>query len=260
MAKEKIVIGNKEHSRTTIQFCRILYMIIGILLIISGLLLSLVSLAGLGAIAFGILTLCMSKYYKKALAKQKNDVASRSDEHHQENIVSTEIKPTIADNPIADDISDGQAQVSTTEQFSPKYETHRVAGTSFRTEQIISLSEENDVYDYSKKELIDEFYTDERIYQYIFNPINVELIEEPDNKHDPNAIKVVVDDVHVGYIKKGSCSHVKKLMRENRIKSITAYIGGGKYKYVYEDFDTEKYILERDESSYFVELKIYLTD
>lgn len=101
---------------------------------------------------------------------------------------------------------------------------------------------------------------DEEIYQYRFHPQKVELVPEPDNKYDSNAVKVIVDGVHVGYIKKGSCTHVKKLLAEDRILNINCKIGGGKFKIITEDYDPEKdkdvYALERDEREYWVELKI----
>lgn len=137
---------------------------------------------------------------------------------------------------------------------------YRVAGTSFRSDAIASLGEENDDYGASKRYLIDEDMIDKEIYQLQFHPEKVELVPEPDNKYDPNAIKVIVDGVHVGYIKKGSCAHVKKLLDEDRILNITCKIGGGKFKIITEDYDPEKekdvYTLERDEREYWVELKI----
>lgn len=138
--------------------------------------------------------------------------------------------------------------------------TYRVAGTSFRSDAIASLGEENDDYGASKRDLIDEDMIDEEIYQLRFHPQNVELVPEPDNKYDSNAVKVIVDGVHVGYIKKGSCTHVKMLLAEDRILNINCKIGGGKFKIITEDYDPEKdkdvYTLERDEREYWVELKI----
>lgn len=138
--------------------------------------------------------------------------------------------------------------------------TYRVAGTSFRSDAIASLGEENDDYCASKRDLIDEDMIDEEIYQLQFHPEKVELVPEPDNEFDPNAVKVIVDGVHVGYIKKGSCAHVKRILSEDRILNISCNIGGGKFKIITEDYDPEKdkdvYTLERDEREYWVELKI----
>ena len=141
-----------------------------------------------------------------------------------------------------------------------KTENHHVAGTSYRQKEIESLGEDNPIYEYSKRELIDEGYEDEKVYYYDFNPYTVELIEEPDNKFDPNAIKVVVDGVHVGYIKKGSCTHVKNLLKSGKIAKIDAEIHGGKYKLLYSEYDGDKdkevYELEAGESNYYVTVEI----
>ena len=137
-----------------------------------------------------------------------------------------------------------------------KIKKYKVTGMSYRLENLLSLSLENEDYDLSKKLLIEKGYENERVYQYEFYPIKTELVPEPDNPHDPNAIKVIVDGVHVGYIKSGSCSHVHKLLKENRIEKIECRIGGGKYKYIGYDEDDDKYYLEKDESPFFVHLSI----
>ena len=123
-------------------------------------------------------------------------------------------------------------------------------------DDIISLGLENDDYNYNKKELIELGYEDERIYQYEFYPNKIELIPEPDNPYDPNAVKVIVDNIHVGYIKSGSCRHILNLLKEDRIIKIDCEIGGGKYKRLEYDLYEDKYNLEKSESQIFVHLKI----
>jgi hypothetical protein len=155
-----------------------------------------------------------------------------------------------------------EAELPVQEPF--KVENHKIAGVSYRQEEIESLGIENPIYEYSKQELIDEGYEDEKIYYYDFFPEKVELIAEPENEFDSNAVKVIVDGVHVGYIKKGSCSHVKKLLQSGTIVSIGAEIHGGKYKYLYCEYDEDKdmdvYTLDCDESNYFVTVSIKYQD
>ena len=45
----------------------------------------------------------------------------------------------------------------------------------------------------------------------------VELVEEPTNKHDPNAIKVVVDGKHIGYVPAKYCKKVKDILHSHTI-------------------------------------------
>lgn len=138
--------------------------------------------------------------------------------------------------------------------------TYHVAGTTFHEFEILSLSTENPNYEMSKRDLIDAGMTDEKIWEYEFAPSDVKLVPEPENPHDPNAVKVVVDGEHIGYIKKGSCKHILKLIAEDRILKIDCEMGGGNYKIVSEDYDDEKdkevYTLERDKTNYFVVLTI----
>lgn len=122
----------------------------------------------------------------------------------------------------------------------PKYEppagtTYRVAGISNYTKNVMALACENDDFSMSKSEILECGYEDEKIYKYAFYPIKAEVVPEPENEFDPKAIKVIVDGQHIGYIKKGSCAHLHKVMRENRLGQIRCEMGGGPYKIVDED-------------------------
>lgn len=138
--------------------------------------------------------------------------------------------------------------------------TYHTTGMSNRLENLLSLSIKNDDYNKSKKRLVDDGLIGTKVWEYEFYPSKVDLIPEPDNPFDSNAIKVVVDGKHVSYIKKGSCSHLLKAIREGRIENIDCKIGGGKYKYVCEeDEDGElSYSLETDSINYYVWL--YITE
>lgn len=202
---------------------------------------SLVSFAiGLFFLAIGILLIYFSKKFKSELIKRKDIVTTI-------NSSKTSVK----------------ACVNTTPPNSAVKERHNVAGTSFRQMEIKSLGTENDYYSMTKRQLVEECMENENIYQLDFSPNLVKLVEEPMNEHDPNAIKVIVDDIHVGYIKKGSCSHIKKLLRENKIYNITADIHGGKYKRIsceYDiDSDKDVYELETGETDFFVSITLELT-
>lgn len=146
------------------------------------------------------------------------------------------------------------------EQEKYNIRTYKVVGISFHKEDLMELAEENICYDYTKKEILDELMYNERIYQYDFYPNKVELVPEPTNEYDPNAVKVMVDNIHIGYIKKGNCKHILNLINEKRIKSITCDIYGGKYKILeYEGEDDIDFVdnpklkdftLYKDETEY----------
>lgn len=134
-----------------------------------------------------------------------------------------------------------------------KTEVHHVAGESYRLEDLLALMFKNDYYTYSKKDLVDYGIIDERVYKYEIYTGVAELVPEPENPHDPQAIKVIVDSTHIGYIKAGSCARVHKLLREDSIEKVEVEIKGGEYKIVTEEYDDEAdkftYDIERGETT-----------
>ena len=137
-----------------------------------------------------------------------------------------------------------------------KLKTYKVTGTSHYLDNIMELAYDNVDFEYTKKELIEAGYENERIFKYDFSIKSFELVPEPTNEYDPNAIKVLADGLIVGYIKAGSCKHINKVIAENRIEKISGKIEGGKYKYIGYDYETEKYFMDKGEKSFFVELDI----
>ena len=139
------------------------------------------------------------------------------------------------------------------------FERHKLAGTSYHMDAIMALAQENPDYDLTKREIIDDELTDERIYQYTFADGPVELVDDPDNEYDPNAIKVLVAGQHIGYIKRGSTGRIHNLQRAGRVLGVTAEIYGGKYKVVICDDDddgAEHYDLIKDETGYGADIEI----
>lgn len=146
------------------------------------------------------------------------------------------------------------------ENSNYKERTYRVAGISFQEDAVENVGSQNNDYHMTKQELIREGMTDERIWEYSFEPCHTELVPDPANQYDHNAIKVIVDGEHIGYIKSGSCVHVLKLINEDRILNIQCQIGGGRYKYLAEEYDNEKekkvYILEKGRINYWASVII----
>ena len=144
-------------------------------------------------------------------------------------------------------------------------EGHKVAGTSFRQENIVALGKENSDYNKSKAELISDNRIDEQIWKYDFNtlsPRSVSLVPEPDNPQDKNAIKVIIDGMHVGYIKANSCTHVHNLLAKNAIERISCKITGGPYKCVSMEYDEDEgidtYVLEEKDLNLSIHLDFTL--
>lgn len=117
-----------------------------------------------------------------------------------------------------------------------KYYSFKVAGISYYEKDIINtLAVENDDYDMTKKEIADAYMTDENIYKYVINVDDVQLEPEPDNPHDPNAIKVVADGVLIGYVPARSTKRVGQILTKS--PEIICNVYGGPSKIVFEDSD-----------------------
>ena len=135
-----------------------------------------------------------------------------------------------------------------------------VAGTSYYQNEIESLAFENFDYSLTKKEISEQYYDGGTIYKYDFSISNVSLEPEPTNEHDSNAVKVIADNVHIGYIKQGKCSEVKNLLNSGKDLSISIEIYGGPYKFVSVDYDddTDKdvYSIEQGTSDFRAKVSI----
>lgn len=111
-----------------------------------------------------------------------------------------------------------------------KTERFKLAGCSYYQDNIMTLAAVNPDYDMPSKDIKACFDEGELIPEYKFLHSNCELVPEPSNQYDANAVKVMVDNVHVGYIKAGSCSHVKKLLADKTVRFYVDEMGMGNYK------------------------------
>jgi hypothetical protein len=201
-----------------------------------------VILAVVLSIAFG-LACALAKPKEKAAAPQDQQPEAAGEPAQVEEPAQAEEQPATA------------ASVETVK-------TYKVAGVTHYEKNIMHFAEENEVYSYTKKELVDSWtgLDEEKIWKYEFSTPTIELVPEPDNAYDPNAIKVMADGLHVGYIKAEDCAHLLECIREQRISRISCWIGGGPYKLLIEDYDIDKdkqvFTLERDKINLFVHLSV----
>lgn len=122
--------------------------------------------------------------------------------------------------------------------YLPKVgKSHKVVGLDYRKTNVMKLAKENPLYKLDKAAILKQGLTDTYIHRYFFADGPTELVQEPDNSHDPNAIKVVVAGQHIGYIKAGSCTHLNKVINDGRIEKILCRIYGGPYKGAFQDID-----------------------
>ena len=116
-----------------------------------------------------------------------------------------------------------------------------VAGVYYHEKDIIEgLMDENPEYDLTKKEIEEDGLEDTYLYKYSVAFADVDLVPEPDNQYDPNAIKVVADGVLVGYVPAKKTKAVRKIMNEKEIVKAQCQIYGGDYKVLNYDSSSIK--------------------
>ena len=188
------------------------------------------------AILLLVVAICVFKtpsyYMNKRRAQSEASPVTSSDAAKSDVVVNEAVPATSADDII---------------QYS-----FYVAGISYREKDVINnLFEENDYYSMTKKELVEIDYTDERIFKYIPSFSSVRLEPDPDNEYDKNAIKVLLDDVHIGFVPKEKTTRVANILKRDPVISCSLY--GGPYKIIVEDYDDEKekevYSIEKDSTA-----------
>lgn len=134
-------------------------------------------------------------------------------------------------------------------------EAFNVAGTEYNASNFKRLGEDNDDYNMSKSE-ISEYYPDgARIYQYDISGV-VTLVPEPDNEYDPNAIRVDVDGLKIGYIKRSETSKVREIISSGDYSVRINVAGYGKCKTVFMDTDLKTHVDTETDPSYFCQIII----
>lgn len=134
-----------------------------------------------------------------------------------------------------------------------KTDTYSVAGMNYRYENVEAVGKKNPDFSRPASELIAEGKTDKRIYEYSFLGVQFSLKPEPSNPHDKNAIKILADGKHIGYISSDENQKALALMKSGRVKSVGGTMYGGSYK-LFTPADQD-YIVVNDR----IHAKVYLT-
>lgn len=132
-----------------------------------------------------------------------------------------------------------------------KEELFRAAGTHYYLQNIAQLATANPDWKKTGKTLAKQGLSGQRVYrfQYINKP--VKLILENDNPHDRNAVIVQIAGEKVGYISADEAPHVREILSLRTVQFISAFVGGGDYKEIYEDGTFQRF-----EDEPFVRVKI----
>lgn len=125
---------------------------------------------------------------------------------------------------------------STTNTSSMGFE---VAGFFMHLEDIQKLASKIKKFDMPAKRIIEIGYANKKIYKYYYKNEPVELVPEPTNRVDPNAIMVMISGVHVGYVPREMTQEVASYITAPYL--VTAKITGGEYRIVMTEDNDNKY-------------------
>jgi len=120
---------------------------------------------------------------------------------------------------------------------SRKEETFKVAGVSFRQDTLAKLGKKNPDYALKAADLKKKYPTG-YVYEYVYKSIVPELVAEPENEHDPNAIAIYANGEKVGYVKKGSTSRIRNIMKDRKVLDMRLDIKGGNRRGYFSDIDS----------------------
>lgn len=136
--------------------------------------------------------------------------------------------------------------------------TFVVRGTHYHREAIEAIGIPNPEYKESPEKLFQTHKEGDAIDKYTFDITDVKLIPEPGNEHDPDAIAVIMNGQHVGYVAKESTDKVRKYSDSDRIKSMTGTMKGGPYKTLHISEAGKKYVTT-DKGHYDAHVTLMLT-
>lgn len=137
--------------------------------------------------------------------------------------------------------------------------TVNAAGVTHYTENLVSLLCENDSYYLSKSDLADIYFAGDKVPRYSLGPCTAAFVPEDDNEYDPKAVRIELDGVLVGYVKKGSTAKVRSWLKNNRITRIDVDARYGPYKVIDEDDDGRVTVSTGQYSYPSVQLHVHLT-
>jgi len=102
-----------------------------------------------------------------------------------------------------------------------------IAGLYYHEDALIEAAIENKYYNLDDVELIAT--GKKRVYEYSFYG-NLVFEEEPTNRYDKNAVKIILNDRHIGYVPSEFAEKMKKLLANHSIIKVEYKISGGDYK------------------------------
>lgn len=103
-------------------------------------------------------------------------------------------------------------------------------GVNYRLDNLMSLAEQARNYNWDDDRLLQKYGEGQTLYKYFFNRTQGALVPEPTNPHDPNAIKVELNGLHVAYVPAHLCKDVRSLLEQGYIPKVS--VKGGPRKMI----------------------------
>ena len=131
-----------------------------------------------------------------------------------------------------------------------------VAGVSRHQDVIRNVGYLNDEYSLSVKRLREEGLLDQDIPKYLFDGVllNISLELDSENEVDPNAVKVLLNGEHVGFIPADDAEYVHDMIEADRIVDADARIVGGPFK----RYDEDEGEMEKVDLFFGIRLDLYI--
>lgn len=262
--KATIKLGNKMYTRKAVRRYERAFIAIGTVAALIGLFFASISIGFLiftllitaftFFIAYAYHTAIKADIKQDAERKREADLAietfERADAEFQE------LQKELAE---IDAQSDAESEVKEKSNESNKnfrYEKFYVAGTYFRQDNILSLPHiNNELYRSSsvKKYEDNSYFLDDKVYQFDFKyyTLNLNVEHEPDNPVNPDAMKVCINDIHVGYIRDEDLDRFDEIANIG-VQGVVIDILGGNYKFIDLNDDGDYFVNSGEEQFYII--------
>ena len=130
-------------------------------------------------------------------------------------------------------------EMTTAKQGKPKAEqyTFEVEGVPGHASEIRErLVDENSDYSLGRKAIVDLGLAETMIYRYDGYSTDISFVPEPEDAHDPDALKVLIENVFIGYVPGKDLTKVKSLLDADGLQTECSFTGG-EYKIVHNEGD-----------------------
>lgn len=119
-------------------------------------------------------------------------------------------------------------RINTSSHFLPT--SFEAVGVEYRLDNLLSVSQSSRSFNYPDEVFLEKYSDGRNIFKYFFNNSIGTLEPEPDNPHDKNAIKVMLDGVHIAYVPAALCLDVSRLLNSGYTPVVK--VKGGPFKKV----------------------------